>query len=63
MKIGKIKFPNFWLDDIEEGGKNLHEKDFFRDFISLMHNIEFDNFYKKYFQNWSDIETMIFYMK
>jgi predicted lipase len=28
-----------------------------------MHNIEFNNFYKKYFQNWSDIETMIFYMK
>ena len=24
----KMKFPNFWLDDIEEGGKNLHEKDF-----------------------------------
>ena len=24
----KTKFPQLWLDDIEEGGKNLHEKDF-----------------------------------
>lgn len=50
-------------ESIMKGNKILHENDFFRDFISLMHNIEFDNFYKKYFQNWSDIETMIFYMK
>ena len=28
-----------------------------------MENIEFDEFYKKYFTNWSDIETMVFYMK
>ena len=25
----KEKFPQFWLDDIDEGGKNLYEKDFF----------------------------------
>jgi len=48
---------------IKKGNKILYENEFFRDFISLMHNIEFDNFYKKYFQNCSDIETMIFYMK
>ena len=24
----KTQFPEFWLDDIDEGGKNLHEKDF-----------------------------------
>jgi hypothetical protein len=48
---------------IKKGNKILYENEFFRDFISLMHNIDFDNFYKKYFQNWSDIETMIFYMK
>ena len=48
---------------IQKGNKILYENEFFRDFISLMHNIEFNEFYKKYFQNWSDIETMIFYMK
>lgn len=46
-----------------KGEKILNENEFFQDFISLMHNVEFNNFYKKYFQNWSDIETMIFYMK
>jgi YesN/AraC family two-component response regulator len=25
------KFPNYWLNDEEEGGKNLHEKDFLSD--------------------------------
>ena len=24
----KSRFPNLWLDDFEEGGKNLYEKDF-----------------------------------
>ncbi len=46
-----------------KGKKILHENEFFQDFISLMNNIQFNTFYKKYFQNWSDIETMIFYMK
>ena len=50
-------------ESIIKGNKILCENEFFQDFISLMHNIEFNNFYKKYFQNWSDIETMIFYMK
>jgi CheY-like chemotaxis protein len=27
------KFPNFWLNDEEEGGKNLHEQDFLSDNI------------------------------
>ncbi|MBF25320.1 MAG: two-component system response regulator [Flavobacteriales bacterium] len=30
----KKKFPQFWLDDIDEGGKNLYEKDF------LIHNLK-----------------------
>lgn len=46
-----------------EGKIILSQNTFFQDFISLMNNIEFDNFYKTYFQNWSDIETMVFYMK
>jgi len=27
------KFPNYWLNDEEEGGKNLHEQDFLGDLI------------------------------
>ena len=27
------RFPNYWLNDEEEGGKNLHEKDFLEDQI------------------------------
>ncbi len=27
------RFPNFWLNDEEEGGKNMHEKDFLEDHI------------------------------
>ena len=46
-------------ESIIKGNKILHENEFFQDFISLMHNIEFNNFYKKYFQNWSDIEQSL----
>ena len=61
--IKKNSDERLFEQSIQKGNKILYENEFFRDFISLMHNIEFNNFYKKYFQNWSDIETMIFYMK
>jgi len=48
---------------IEEGEKMCSTNPFFKDFITLMNNIQFNDFYNKYFQNWSDIETMVFYMK
>ena len=48
---------------LKKGEKIISTNIFFQDFISLMQNIEFDEFYKKYFTNWSDIETMVFYMK
>ena len=48
---------------IEEGEKISSTNPFFKDFITLMNNTQFNNFYNKYFQNWSDIETMVFYMK
>ncbi|MFI5134664.1 MAG: PglZ domain-containing protein [Chitinophagales bacterium] len=36
------RFPNFWLNDEEEGGKNLHESDFLADQIArLKKNIKF----------------------
>lgn len=30
------KFPGFWKNDEEEGGKNLHEADFLRDFLKRL---------------------------
>ena len=47
----------------EEGQKILNENNFFQDFTSLMRNNEFKKFYHNYFKDWSDIQTMIFYMK
>ncbi len=29
----ETRFPNLWLNDEEEGGKNLHEGEFFNDFL------------------------------
>ena len=46
-----------------EGAKILKKNKFFRDFTSLMRNIEFKQFYFNYFKDWTDIQTMIFYMK
>ena len=47
----------------KEGKKILKKNDFFQDFTSLMINSEFRNFYNQYFKDWSDIQTMVFYMK
>ena len=47
----------------KEGHKILQKNPFFQDFTSLMRNTEFKNFYHNYFKDWSDIQTMIFYMK
>ena len=47
----------------KKGKQILKHNPFFTDFLNLMRNTEFTYFYKKYFNNWSDIETMIFYMK
>ena len=47
----------------EDGKKILKKNKFFQDFTSLMRNIEFRDFYQNYFKDWSDIQTMIFYMK
>ena len=49
--------------DITPYNKSPFNNPFFQDFIGIMQNDEFDAFYKKYFQSWSDIQTMVFYMK
>lgn len=48
---------------IKIGEKIQKSNRFFKDFTLLMNSPEFTNFYENYFSNWSDIETMIFYMK
>ena len=47
----------------QSGKKILKNNPFFKDFTSLMRNSEFKQFYENYFKDWSDIQTMIFYMK
>lgn len=48
---------------LEKGSKIYNNNPFFRDLTGLMNNVEFHDFYNKYFHDWSDIQTMIFYMK
>ena len=36
---------------------------FFKDLINIMNNSEFKQFYNKYFNDWSDIQAMVFFMK
>lgn len=55
----EITHPN----NNSNGSNILKENKFFRDFISLMNNTEFKYFYDTYFHDWTDIQTMIFYMK
>ena len=46
-----------------KGAEILRTNPFFKDLIGIMKNTEFKNFYSKYFKDWTDIQTMIFYMK
>ena len=46
-----------------KGAEILTTNPFFKDLIGIMKNTEFKNFYYKYFKDWTDIQTMIFYMK
>tara|TARA_Y100000591_G_C21408445_1_gene486366 strand:+ start:132 stop:554 length:423 start_codon:yes stop_codon:yes gene_type:complete len=48
---------------VKSGSKMLKTNPFFKDFTSIMRNEEFKQFYNNYFKDWSDIQTMIFYMK
>ena len=54
---------NIFKNANASGKKILKDNPFFRDFTGLMRNDEFKKFYRNYFKNWSDIQTMIFYMK
>lgn len=58
-----INTTNMIETTFKEGSKIYRSNPFFRDLIGLMQNPEFHHFYNQYFSNWSDIETMVFYMK
>ena len=47
----------------KDGGKILETNKFFNDLVDLMQNTTFRKFYNEYFEDWSDIQVMIFYMK
>ena len=49
-------------DEIK-GSKILAKNSFFVDLIKIMKNDEFKKFYDNYFHDWTDIQTMVFYMK
>ena len=46
-----------------QGKKILNNNPFFTSLCSLMKNVEFREFYNTYFNDWSEIQCMIFYMK
>jgi hypothetical protein len=48
---------------IKEGSIILNENDFFKDLNNTMENIEFKDFYEKYFRTSIDIKIILLYMK
>lgn len=47
----------------KKGEAILKSNSFFKDLMNVMKNEEFRYFYKKYFHDWTDTQTLIFYMK
>lgn len=47
----------------EKGSEILKKNEFFEKLIKMMNSSEFLDFYDSYFKDWSDIETIIFYIK
>ncbi len=56
-------YKNSNVSLVEKGEKIYNKNPFFQDLIGIMNNVEFRDFYTKYFNDWSDIQTMVFYMK
>lgn len=52
-----------YTKNTDVGKKILSSNPFFKDLVAVMNNTEFKHFYDEYFRDWSDIQTMIFYMK
>tara|TARA_A100001015_G_C14471227_1_gene511812 strand:+ start:42 stop:461 length:420 start_codon:yes stop_codon:yes gene_type:complete len=50
-------------NQLKEGEEILKKNEFFTKLIALMNSNEFIDFYDSYFKDWSDIETIVFYIK
>ena len=48
---------------INDGKVILSENSFFNDLDNIMNNIEFRNFYDKYFKDFTDMKVVLLYMK
>tara|TARA_B100001175_G_C19294428_1_gene535111 strand:- start:297 stop:722 length:426 start_codon:yes stop_codon:yes gene_type:complete len=48
---------------LKEGEDILKKNEFFDKLIKLMNSNEFIDFYDSYFKDWSDIQTIVFYIK
>jgi DNA-binding response OmpR family regulator len=53
----ETRFPNSWLNDEEEGGKNLHEGEFFDDFLKRLRK-DYKHSYTK-ITNFADGKAMV----
>ena len=47
----------------KQGMEIIENNDFFRDLSNIMENDEFNNFFKKYLNDWVDVKAIIVYMK
>ena len=54
------------MDIVSAHGSDLGEPQsfgFIGDLVKLMRNPEFKDFYDRYFRDWNDIQSMVFFMK
>ena len=51
------------MDIIVKNDVNTNQNPFFNDLYKLMNNKTFQDFYKKYLNNWDNINTTILYFK
>lgn len=62
LKKDDIK-DNIKTEIIKKGENILEENNFFNGLETIMQNVEFRTFYDKYFKDYSDIKTVVLYMK
>jgi len=54
---------NFYSNEKNVGNQIINTNPFFNDLNKLMNNTDFKQMYETHFKSWSDIETLILYMK
>jgi len=58
-----IKTNKLHSNILQEGSKILKENDFFADLDYIMSDNSFRSFYSKYFKDYTDVKTILLYMK